>query len=40
MHGIRIVPYPALVGTPEGKRARGRPKLRREYNINLDLEEI
>jgi hypothetical protein len=29
-----------LVGGPEGKRPRGRPRRRREDNIKMDLREI
>jgi hypothetical protein len=29
-----------LVGKPEGKRPLGRPKLRREDNIKMDLLEV
>jgi len=29
-----------LVGKPEGKRPLGRPRRRREDNINLDLREV
>jgi hypothetical protein len=32
--------YRVLVGKPEGKRQLGRPRLRWENNINLDLEEV
>jgi hypothetical protein len=32
--------YSILVGKPEGKRLRGRPRHRREDNIRLDLTEI
>jgi hypothetical protein len=32
--------YRVLVGTPEGKRPLGRPRLRWEDNIKLDLREI
>jgi hypothetical protein len=32
--------YRVLVGRPEGKRPLGRPRHRREDNINLDLREI
>ena len=28
-----------LVGKPEGKRPLGRPRLRWEYNIRMDLQE-
>jgi len=29
-----------LVGKPEGKRPLGRPRLRREDNIKMDLQEV
>ena len=29
-----------LVGKPEGKRPLGRPRLRWEYNIKMDLQEV
>jgi len=29
-----------MVGQPEGKRPLGRPKRRREDNINKDLQEV
>jgi hypothetical protein len=29
-----------LVGRPEGRRPRGRPKHRWEYNIKMDLQEV
>jgi hypothetical protein len=32
--------YRVLVGRPGGRRPLGRPKLRWEDNINLDLREI
>jgi hypothetical protein len=32
--------YRVLVGNPEGKRPLGRPRLRWEGNINMDLREI
>jgi hypothetical protein len=32
--------YMRLVGKPEGKRPLGRPRLRRLYNIKMDLREI
>jgi hypothetical protein len=34
------VPYRSLVGKPEGKRPLGRPRRRRENNIQIDLREI
>ena len=32
--------YRVLVGTPEGKRPLGRPGLRWEDNIRMDLREV
>jgi hypothetical protein len=32
--------YRMLVGKPEGKRPLGRPKLRWESNIKMDLQEV
>ena len=32
--------YRLLVGKPEGKRPMGRPRLRWEYNIKMDLQEV
>jgi hypothetical protein len=32
--------YRDFVGKPEGKRARGRPRRRREDNITMDLQEV
>jgi hypothetical protein len=32
--------YRVLVGKPEGKRPLGRPKLRWENNIKMDLQEV
>jgi hypothetical protein len=29
-----------LVGKPEGRRPLGRPRRRRENNINMDLQEV
>ena len=29
-----------LLGKPEGKRSMGRPRLRREDNIKMDLHEV
>jgi hypothetical protein len=31
--------YRILIGKPEGKRQLGRPRLRWEYNIKMDLGE-
>ena len=36
----RRVAYRALVRKPEGKRPLGRPRLRREDNIKMDLEDV
>jgi hypothetical protein len=38
--GERRVPYRALVGKPEGRRALGRPRRRLEDNIKMDLREV
>ena len=35
----RVV-YRVLVGKPEGKRPFGRPRLRWEDNIKMDLQEV
>ena len=32
--------YRVLVGKPEGKRPLGRPRLRWEDNIKMDLQEV
>jgi len=32
--------YRVLVGKPEGKRQLGRPRLRWEDNIKMDLQEV
>ena len=32
--------YRILVGKPEGKRPRGRPRCRWEDNIKMDLQEV
>ena len=32
--------YRVLVGKPEGKRSLGRPELRWEDNIKMDLQEV
>jgi hypothetical protein len=32
--------YRILVGRPEGRRPLGRPRLRWEDNIKMDLEEL
>ena len=36
----RRVVYRLLVGKPEGKRPFGRPRLRWEDNIKMDLQEV
>ena len=38
--GERRKVYRVLVGKPEGKRPLGRPRLRWEYNIKMDLQEV
>jgi len=38
--GERRGAYRVLVGKPEGKRPLGRPRLRWEYNIKLNLQEV
>jgi hypothetical protein len=38
-YGWRDV-YRVLVGKPEGKRSLGRPRLRWEDNIRMDLQEV
>jgi len=38
--GKRRGVYRALVGKPEGKRPLGRPRLRWEDNIKIDLQEV
>jgi hypothetical protein len=40
VYGERRVVYRILVGKPEGKRPLGKPRLRREDNIKMDLQEI
>ena len=37
--GERIRVYGDIVGTPEGKRSLGRPRLRWEDNIKMDFQE-
>jgi hypothetical protein len=32
--------YRVLVGKPEGKRPLGRPKLRCENNVKMDLQDV
>jgi hypothetical protein len=38
--GERRGVYRVLVGKPEGKRQLGRPRLRWEDNIKMDLQEV
>jgi len=38
--GERRGVYRVLVGKPEGKRPRGRPRCRCEDNIKIDLQEV
>ena len=38
--GERRSVYRVLVGKPEGKRPRGRPRRRWEDNIKMDLQEV
>jgi len=38
--GERRCAYRVLVGKPEEKRPLGRPRLRWEDNINMDLQEV
>jgi hypothetical protein len=38
--GERRGAYRALVGKPEGRKPLGRPRHRREYNIQMDLREV
>jgi hypothetical protein len=38
--GERRGVYRVLVGKPEGKRPLGRPRLRRENNIKMDLQQV
>jgi len=38
--GERRDVYMVLVGKPEGKRPLGRPRLRWEDNIKMDLHEV
>jgi len=39
-HGGRKGAYRVLVGKPEGKTPLGRPRLRWEDNIKIDLQEV
>jgi hypothetical protein len=38
--GKRTGAYRILVGRPEGRRPLGRPRLRWEDNIKMDLQEV
>jgi hypothetical protein len=38
--GERRGVYRVLVGKPEGKRSLGRPRLRWQDNIEMDLQEL
>ena len=38
--GARIGVYRVLMGKPEGKRPRGRPRLRWKDNIKMDLQAV
>ena len=38
--GERRGVYRVLVGKPEGKRPLGRPRLKWEDNIKMDLQEV
>jgi len=38
--GERRGVYRVLVGKPEGKRPMGRPRIRWEDNIKIDLQEV
>jgi hypothetical protein len=38
--GVERGVYRVLVGKPEGKRPLGRPRLRWEDNIKMDLQEV
>jgi len=40
MHGGGTGVYRVLVGKPEGKRPRGRPRRRWKDNIEMDLQEV
>jgi len=40
MYGERIGVYRVLVGKPDVERSLGRPKLRCEDNIKMDLQEV
>jgi hypothetical protein len=38
--GERKGVHRALVGTPEGKKPLGRPMIRWEHNIKMDLQKV
>jgi hypothetical protein len=38
--GVSIGVYRVSVGKPEGSRSLGRPRLRWEDNIKMDLQEV
>jgi hypothetical protein len=38
--GERRGVYRVLVGKPDGKRPLGRPRRRREHNVEIDLQEF
>jgi hypothetical protein len=40
MYGEGIGVYMVMVGIPEVKRPLGRPRLNREDNIKMDLQEV
>jgi len=40
MYGERRGVYRVLLGKPEGKRPLGRPTLRLQDNIKMDLQEM
>jgi hypothetical protein len=40
VYGEKRVAYRILVGRPEGRRPLGRPRLRWEDNIKMDLQEV
>jgi hypothetical protein len=40
IYGIEERRIQGLVGKPEGKRPRGRPRRRWENNIKMDLQEM
>jgi hypothetical protein len=40
MYGERRGAYRVLVGKPKGKRPLGKPRLRWEVNIKMDIQEV